>query len=265
MNCFEKWWTKKYLSPHSCPYAHIPAFKNWHSFSPPLLVKVDQQKHSGWWATADGQWSTGNGQGVTVDGQRSTGNGRRATAGGQWPAGNGRRATADGQRPTGNGRRATANGQRPRGNDQRATADGQWRQTKAKQQHDNFFWEKKKQPEKNQQHWNRFKKKSSPHCSISKKKICTKDNQKKIASLSHLHTPVPMFHACILMLPFPRSRPKFLIFTLKKTSTHRNGQEQWAMATVNGDGWIATGQGWQVNGDGQWWRYGNGWLAAATW
>ena len=161
---------------------------------------------------------------------------------GQW-----RRSTATGQQRRANGNRSTAT---VNGN---GMAMRDWQQ-----RHDKFF-EKKKNNQKKSAELESFWKKSSPHRSISKKKISWIWHQKKIASLSHLHTPVPMFHACIPMLPFPRSRPKVLIFTLKKLALTEMGK-------INGQWWrsMVTSERRQVNGDGQWWRYGNGQLAAAT-
>ncbi len=161
---------------------------------------------------------------------------------GQW-----RRSTATGQQRRANGNRSTAT---VNGN---GMAMRDWQQ-----RHDNFF-EKKKTTRKNQQHWNRFEKNHRLIVPYPRKKFLGYDIKKKIASLSHLHTPVPMFHACIPMLPFPRSRPKVLIFTLKKLALTEMGK-------INGQWWrsMVTSERRQVNGDGQWWRYGNGQLAAAT-
>ena len=144
---------------------------------------------------------------------------------GQW-----RRSTATGQQRRANGNRSTAT---VNGN---GMAMRDWQQ-----RHDNFF-EKKKNNQKKSAALESFWKKSSPHRSISKKKISWIWHQKKnclIVPSPHSCPHVPCLHPHASLPTFPS---KSFDLHIKKTSTHRNGQDQWAMVTVNGDEWTATGK-----------------------
>ena len=144
---------------------------------------------------------------------------------GQW-----RRSTATGQQRRANGNRSTAT---VNGN---GMAMRDWQQ-----RHDKFFEKKKKQPEKISRTGIVLKKIIASSFHIQEKNFLDTTSKKKLP-----HCPISTLLSPCSMLAspcFPSHVPvqKFWIH-IKKTSTHRNGQDQWAMVTVNGDRWTATGK-----------------------